>query len=52
MIVPLIDTPEQARAAAEQDLQKMEIELRDTLAASRARKQAPQTMGAAQALPR
>lgn len=48
----IADEGKARRAAAEQDLQKMEIELRDTLAASRARKQAPQTMGAAQALPR
>ena len=48
----IADEGKARRAAAEQDLQKMEIELRDTLAASRARQQAPQTMGAAQALPR
>ena len=48
----IADEGKARRAAAEQDLQKMGIELRDTLAASRARQQAPQTMGAAQALPR
>jgi uncharacterized protein YaaN involved in tellurite resistance len=33
------------RKAAEEDLQKMEIELRDTLAAAKARKTAPATPG-------
>ena len=37
------------RAAAEMDLQKMEAELRQTLAASRARAVAPTAMGAAPA---
>ena len=40
------------RAAAEMDLQKMEAELRQTLSASRARAQAPTSMGAATLSPR
>ncbi|HRO14059.1 MAG TPA: toxic anion resistance protein [Paracoccus sp. (in: a-proteobacteria)] len=47
----IADEGKARRAAAEQDLQRMEVELRETLAASRARRQAPVTMGAAQATP-
>lgn len=47
----IADEGKARRAAAELDLQKMETELRQTLAASRARQQAPVAMGAASAPP-
>ncbi|WP_299358126.1 toxic anion resistance protein [uncultured Paracoccus sp.] len=48
----IADEGKARRAAAEQDLQKMEVELRDTLASASARQKAPQTMGAAPAAAR
>ena len=45
----IADEGKARRAAAEMDLQKMEAELRQTLAASRARASAPTAMGAAPA---
>ena len=48
----IADEGKARRAAAEMDLQKMEAELRQTLSASRARAQAPTSMGAATLSPR
>ncbi len=47
----IADEGKARRAAAEMELQKMEVELRQTLAASSARQQAPVTMGAATMAP-
>ncbi|WP_134725272.1 toxic anion resistance protein [Paracoccus luteus] len=47
----IADEGKARRAAAEMELQKMEVELRQTLAASSARQQAPVTMGAATVSP-
>ena len=47
----IADEGKARRAAAEGELQKMETELRQTLAASRAREQAPVAMGAARVSP-